>query len=58
MAKQQYEKLDRAEALYQEGIKSLEQPSHHKIWRALFTCPITTVHQIEQATGPSTINHS
>ncbi|MED1563680.1 hypothetical protein AJ85_10575 [Alkalihalobacillus alcalophilus ATCC 27647 = CGMCC 1.3604] len=57
MAKQQYEKLDRAEVLYQEGIKRLEQPSHHKIWRALFTYPITTVHQIEQATdlAPSTI---
>lgn len=60
MAKHQYEKLDQAETLYQEGLSQLEQPSTKKVWGALFTHPIATVHQIEATTdlAPSTIRKS
>jgi Fic family protein len=50
MAEHHYRKLDRAEALYNNGIANLEQPSSQKIWGALFTNPIATVHQIEETT--------
>ncbi|UTR06092.1 Fic family protein [Alkalihalobacillus sp. LMS6] len=51
MARQQYEKLDRAEILYQEGLKKLDQPSHKAIWRSLFTYPVANVQQIERETN-------
>lgn len=60
MAKHQYEKLDKAEKLYHEGILQLEQPSTKKVWAALFRNPIATVHQIEATTklAPATIRKS
>jgi Fic family protein len=60
MAKHQYEKLDKAEELYQQGISKLVQPSTKKVWGSLFTNPIATVHQIEATTklAPATIRKS
>ncbi|ADC49294.1 filamentation induced by cAMP protein Fic [Alkalihalophilus pseudofirmus OF4] len=60
MAKSQYEKLDRAEALYEAGIKKLDQISHQKVWGALFAHPISNVVQIQESTdlAPSTVRKS
>ena len=60
MAEQHYEKLDRAEKLYLEGNSKLQQPATQKVWKALFTYPIATVHQIESITelAPVTIRKS
>ncbi|OZI12091.1 Fic/DOC family protein [Bacillaceae bacterium SAS-127] len=60
MAEHQYEKLDKAEQLYNVGMKKLNQPSTKKVWGALFARPIATVHQIEKATGlaPATVRKS
>jgi Fic family protein len=60
MAEQHFEKLDRAEKLYNEGIVTLHQPSTQKVWRALFMYPIATVHEIESVThiAPVTIRKS
>ncbi|MES9764258.1 Fic family protein, partial [Priestia megaterium] len=60
MAEHQYEKLDKAEKLYEDGIAKLEQPSTKKVWGALFSQPIATVHEIETKTGlaPATIRKS
>lgn len=60
MAEHQFKKLDQAEKLYNEGISRLEQPSTKKVWGALFTNPIATVHQIGASTelAPVTIRKS
>ncbi len=60
MAQHQYTKLDKAEQLYDEGIAKLDQPSTKKVWGALFSQPIATVHQIHAATdlAPVTIRKS
>ncbi|WP_096155668.1 Fic family protein [Bacillus sp. FJAT-45066] len=60
MAEHQYNKLDKAERLYNEGLATLDQPSTKKVWRAMFIYPIATVHQIEQITdlAPPTIRKS
>ena len=60
MAEHQYNKLDQAEKLYNEGIAKLDQPSTKKVWGALFTYPIATVHKIEATTelAPATIRKS
>lgn len=51
MAEHQYEKLDKAEALYNNGMKRLDQSSVQKVWGALFTNPIATVEIIKHQTG-------
>lgn len=60
MTEHQYEKLDQAERLYEQGISRLDQPSTQKVWGALFSNPISSVHQIEATTGlaPATIRKS
>lgn len=60
MAEHHFEKLDQAEKLYQDGVSKLEQPSTKKVWGALFTNPVATVHQIEATTqlAPVTIRKS
>ncbi|MCD8510099.1 MAG: Fic family protein [Bacillus sp. (in: Bacteria)] len=60
MADHQYGKLERAERLYHDGVRKLTQPSTKKVWGALFTYPVATVHQIEELTklAPSTIRKS
>ncbi|WP_166805888.1 Fic family protein [Jeotgalibacillus sp. R-1-5s-1] len=60
MAEHQYEKLDQAELLYEEGLKKIDQPSTRKVWGALFTQPIATTEQLQKLTGlaPSTIRKS
>ncbi|WP_247747133.1 hypothetical protein [Alkalihalobacillus sp. BA299] len=60
MATHQYEKLDRAEKLYHEGLSKLQQPATKKVWGALFSSPIATVKQIQEATdlAPPTIRKS
>lgn len=60
MAEHHYDKLDQAEKLYQQGMEKLQQPSTKKVWGALFTNPIATVHQIEKSTNlaPATIRNS
>ena len=50
MAESHYEKLDQAEKLYEEGISKLKQPSTKKVWGAMFSNPIATVHQIKATT--------
>lgn len=57
MAKNQFNKLDEAEKLYNYGRKKLEQPSLQKIWFSLFTHPVTTVNDLKNITdlSPSTI---
>lgn len=60
MAESHYEKLDKAEILYKEGISKLKQPSTKKVWGAMFSNPIATVHQIYNVTNlaPPTIRKS
>lgn len=60
MAERHYEKLDKAEKLYQDGIKNLHQPSTKEVWGALFKSPVATVHQINKLTtlAPVTIRKS
>ncbi|MDQ0412231.1 Fic family protein [Mesobacillus stamsii] len=60
MSEHHYEKLDQAERLYHQGMGKLQQPSTKKVWGALFTHPIATVHQLEQTTelAPATIRKS
>jgi len=53
MAGRQYEKLDKAESLYLEVNRKLEQLSLKKIWLALFNHPITTVKDMCQLSGLS-----
>lgn len=55
MAERQFNKLDQAETLYEEGFKKLNQPSTQKVWGALFKHPIATVHQIENDTGLASV---
>ncbi|WP_280770624.1 Fic family protein [Salipaludibacillus daqingensis] len=50
MAKHQYRKLDAAEKLFNEGLSKLEQPASRKVWGALFSSPIATVHQLQKTT--------
>ncbi|MEK3992238.1 Fic family protein [Robertmurraya sp. FSL R5-0851] len=60
MAERQYEKLDKAENLYNQGMEQLDQPSTQKIWGALFSNPISTVQNLNESTNlaPSTIRKS
>ncbi|WP_084034612.1 Fic family protein [Anaerobacillus alkalilacustris] len=60
MAKHQYNKLDQAEQLYNEGLSKLQQPATKKVWGALFSNPIATVQQIKETTNlaPPTIRKS
>jgi Fic family protein len=51
MADSHYDKLDQAEKLYQEGVSKLQQPSTKKVWEAMFSNPISTVHQIKSITN-------
>ncbi|TDQ34604.1 Fic family protein [Aureibacillus halotolerans] len=51
MARQQFEKLDRAETLYKNGLEQLDQPSHKEVWGVLFAEPITTVLKVEEKTN-------
>lgn len=51
MAESHYDKLDQAEKLYQEGVSKLQQPSTKKVWGAMFSNPIATVHQIKTTTN-------
>lgn len=51
MAESHYDKLDKAEKLYQEGISKLQQPSTKKVWGAMFSNPVATVHQISATTN-------
>ncbi|WP_243292971.1 Fic family protein [Bacillus sp. FJAT-47783] len=55
MAEHQYEKLDRAEKLYEAGITKLKQPSTKKVWGALFSYPVATVQQIEEKTDLASV---
>src|SRR5699024_8574413 len=50
MAKNQHQKLDKAETLYRDGLKHLEQASLRKIWFSFFRHPVTTVKDIHQLT--------
>ena len=50
MADSHYNKLDQAEKLYQKGVSKLQQPSTKKVWEAMFSNPISTVHQIKSIT--------
>ena len=60
MADHHFEKLDQEEKLHHRGMEKLQQPSTKKVWGALFTNPIATVHQIEATTNlaPATIRNS
>ncbi|WP_153127265.1 Fic family protein [Peribacillus tepidiphilus] len=60
MAEHQFEKLDKAEKLYENGIAKLDQQSTKKVWRALFEFPVATVQKIEDTTdlAPATIRKS
>lgn len=60
MADHQYAKLDQAEALYQNGLSKLSQPSTKTIWKTMFILPIANVKQLEKETGlsPAAIRNS
>ncbi|MFD1205598.1 Fic family protein [Sporosarcina contaminans] len=51
MADHQYEKLDRAEQLFKEGVKRITKNSTRKVWGTLFHSPITNAAQIANYTG-------
>lgn len=57
MATRQYEKLNLAEQLFEEGKEKLTTPSEVAVWSAMFAHPITDVRQIvnETALAPATI---
>nr|WP_246596287.1 Fic family protein [Bacillus alkalicola] len=57
MAKNQYRKLDEAEKLFNEGLSKIGQPATKKVWGALFSSPVATVHQLQKETdlAPPTI---
>ncbi|WP_027965288.1 Fic family protein [Halalkalibacillus halophilus] len=51
MADHQYNKLDRAEKLYNEGLDQLSISSTKYVWKMMMTYPIATVKTIESRTG-------
>lgn len=60
MADRQYNKLNLAEALFEEGKNKLTKPSEILVWSAMFTHPITNIGQLRKETGlsPATIRKS
>ncbi|MBB4823266.1 Fic family protein [Sporosarcina luteola] len=53
MADHQYEKLDKAEHLFKEGILRITRNSTQKVWVAMFRSPITNASQLASYTGLS-----
>lgn len=53
MADHQYEKLDRAEQLFKDGVRRITRNSTQKVWGALFSSPITNAAQLAALTGLS-----
>lgn len=51
MADHLYEKLDRAEQLFKDGIQKISRNSTKTVWASLFHFPITNVSQIASNTG-------
>jgi Fic family protein len=50
MAEQHYNKLDKAEELFQKGLSQLNQPSVKKVWRTFFVYPILDVRLLTKMT--------
>ncbi|KGX86357.1 Fic family protein [Pontibacillus litoralis] len=50
MADDQYQKLDKAEQLYNNGLKKLTKMSTKQVWEGVMKHPIVTVNQIQQET--------